>query len=266
MRFLDNHKVAYQLYNLSIAGMTALQELPDWMEMFIKGGYRYRPDLPDEDAKKKYEEQRAEFKQMAELVNHEENRGFPLLHAHTLVSTWGALEAAVEDLLVGILCNEPEVLTTPAFSRIKLSLADFENLEKDERMRLVLSEVSRDRGQGGKAQGVDHFEFILAPFGLSGPVEDDLKQCLWTMHNLRNVIVHRSSIADSRLVKACPWLGLKAGKPVIVTGNQLYEFHRALPIYVSLLARRLGTRYGQTVTHPELFFKEKNRKSSGESG
>ena len=117
-------------------------------------------------------------------------------------------------------------------------------------MRLVVSEVSRDRGQGRRVQGVDHFEIVLAPFGLSGPVADDLKRSFWTMHNLRNIIVHRSSVADYRLVQACPWLGLKPGDPVIVTGKQLHEFHRALPIYVSILARRLAVRYGQAVTHP----------------
>lgn len=264
-RFLDNHATAFEFFQLSIAGMTALQELPHYTEMFIKAGYRYRADLPEADAQKAYDEERTWLRQVADLAKQEESRGFPLLHAHTLVAVWGALEAAVEDMLVGILCNEPEVLKGPAFSRIRLPLADFENLEKDERMRLVLAEVSRDRGQGRSSQGVDHFEVVLGPFGLSGPVAEDLKKSFWTMHNLRNVIVHRFSVADRRLVEACPWLGLKLGDPVVITGEQMHEFHRALPIYTSILVRRLAARYGETVTHPELLLNPPAKTSSAET-
>jgi hypothetical protein len=255
MRFLEHQEVVFRLLHLCVTGMTALQELPDYMDMFIKAGYQYRQDLPDAEAKSEYDRERTEFQQVAALANQEETRGFPLLYAHTLVSLWSALEFAIEDVLVGILCNEPQILREPAFSKLKVLVADFENLDRDERMRLVLSEISRDRGAGRRAQGVDHFEYILAPFGLSGPVEDQVKTCFWTMHNLRNVIVHRFSVADSRLVESCPWLNLKSGDPVIIAGRQLEEFRKAFCIYVNYLARRLATRYGGAVTLPEIFFK-----------
>ena len=115
LRFLDNHKTAFELFQLSIAGMTALQQLPDYTEMLIKGGYRYRAEFPDADAKIVYEEERAGLQQVADLATREESRGFPLLHAYTLVAVWAALETTIEDLLVGILCNEAEVIRSPAF-------------------------------------------------------------------------------------------------------------------------------------------------------
>jgi hypothetical protein len=265
MGFLENQKVVFQLLHLCVTGMAALQEIPHYMDMFIKGGYQYRQDLSDVEAKIEYEKEHAEFQQVAALANQEETRGFPLLYAHTLVSLWGALEFAVEDVLVGILCNEPQVLKEPCFSKLKVFVSDFENLDRDERMRLILSEMSRDRGAGRRSQGVDHFEYILAPFGLSGPVEDDVKTCFWTMHNLRNVIVHRFSIADSRLVEACPWLNLKSGEPVIITRKQLEDFRKALCIYVNYLARRLAIRYGGMVTVPEILFNEAPKPSAPES-
>jgi len=233
--------------------MTALQQLPEFTKMFLKGGYRYRAELPEDEAKKEYEKEQKELQQIAALARQEETRDFSLLHAHTLVSMWGNLEAAIEDMLVGILCNEPETLKHPVFLKLKLSVAEFENLNQDERMRMVLSELVRSRAQGKRLQGVDYFEFILEPFSLSGPVEPDLKKSLRAMHNLRNIIVHRSSIADSRFVENCPWLGIKVGDSVSISSKQMWEFHRALPIYVSIIGRRLGARYGQTVTAPELF-------------
>jgi hypothetical protein len=55
----------------------------------------------------------------AEFVQNERERGFPLLHAYTLVSVWGALETGIEDMLVGILLNEPEVLASDELAKIK---------------------------------------------------------------------------------------------------------------------------------------------------
>ncbi|HSZ64316.1 MAG TPA: hypothetical protein VK828_21135 [Terriglobales bacterium] len=122
----------------------------------------------------------------AEFAKKEIERGFPLLHAHTLVGLWGAFEAAIEDCVVGMLMNEPDVLRSEAFSKLRIPLAEFELLEKEDRMRVLLAEVGRGQGLG-KRQGVDSFESLLAHAKLSGVVDPEVKKTMWEMHHVRNV-------------------------------------------------------------------------------
>ena len=51
----------------------------------------------------------------------------------------------------GVDVNEPAMLQNEAFAKVKLSLADFEQLEKDERMRFLVEEL--DRAYGATKQG-----------------------------------------------------------------------------------------------------------------
>jgi hypothetical protein len=87
-----------------------------------------------------------------------------------------------------------------------LRIAD--NTEKDERMRLLIQELQRSQYQ----YGTGSFEHVLNQFQLSGKVDPRIKQTIWEMLNIRNVIIHRGSVADRRLVEGCPWMELKIGQ------------------------------------------------------
>jgi len=181
-----------------------------------------------------------EAKKEAELAEKECKEGFPLLHGHALVAMWGALETAIEDMLVGILLNEPTVLKKDAFAKVKVTLSDFETKDKEERMRFLLQELGRSLG---RKNGVDAFESLLEHFDLSGPVDEKDRKLMWETNHIRNVIVHRASCADRRLVEACPWLGLKISDPVTVSHEQLGAFAIALCQYATTVTLRLGKRY-----------------------
>jgi hypothetical protein len=185
-------------------------------------------------------------KEDAAFAQKEFDTGFPLLHAHTLVGCWSALEAAIEDMVVGMLLNEPELLQTDSLARVRIPLAEFEALEKEERIRLLVSELGRGQGLGSK-HGIDSFDALLERIGLSGSVDAETKQTAWEMHHVRNVIVHRNSLADRQLVKGCPWMGLKVGDKVVVTHQSLGRYGAALCSYVLAISYRLGTRYGVDV-------------------
>jgi hypothetical protein len=233
-RFIAFWEECHQLLHLSMRGISMIQAVPktvEALEMAYAAGYGGSSDkerLSTSDAK-----------QIAELAKRECDSGFPLLHAQLLVALWGALEAAIEDMLVGMLLNEPEALKNDAFSKIKIPLAEFELLDKDERMRVLVEDIGRGRG----THGVDAFETSLARFDLTGNVEEGDKKTIWEMHHLRNVIVHRSSLADRRLVQSCPWLNLKIGDKVTVTHEALLRYGNALAEYTLAVAYRLATRY-----------------------
>jgi len=234
--FIAYIKESDRLLHVSMRGISALRGMPRAIEVLaaVRSG--------DESRSEEDGSSLARAKADAAFAEKECEAEFPLLHAHTLVGDWGAFEAAVEDMVVGLLLNEPELLQSEALAKVRIPLAEFETLEKDERMRLLISELERNQGLGRK-QGVDSFEALLERVGLSGSVDAEIRKVVWEMHHVRNVIVHRGSLADRRLVKGCPWLGLKVGDKVAVTHESLGRYAEGLCSYVIALVYRLGVRY-----------------------
>jgi hypothetical protein len=250
-RFLDSWKSDFRLLHLSMRGIHVLTGMPGIFETLIEGSD------PEEHAE--LTSNLTEAKKEAELAENECKTGFPLLHAHALVGMWAALEAAIEDMVVGILLNEPDVLKKEDFARVRVSLAEFETRDKEERMRFLIAELGRNLG---RKNGVDAFEGLLQYLDLSGDVEDEDRKMIWQTHHLRNVLVHRASRADRRLVEACPWLRLRVNECVTISHEMLGVCAGALGSYVLNVTHRLGKRYAVD-TH-KLIRKARSVKDSSE--
>jgi hypothetical protein len=231
----------HKLLHLSIDGLGIVSKRPDMVQRLISLTEQIGDEVTD-DLKTDLEKATSN----ADFVSKEGSRGYPLLHAFTLVGIWAALEAGVEDMLVGILCNEPAVLTTYAFEKIKIPLTKYEQLDKEERMRFLLSEIQREY-TSGLAQGVKAFESALYVFNLSGPVDPAIGDALWKINNLRNVIVHRDSRADRRFVENCPFMNLKIGDRVLVDHETFASLSEHVIRYIVVLIRRIGIRYSAPV-------------------
>jgi hypothetical protein len=243
--FLDYWEESFRLLHLCMGGISMITGVPRIVEVLKPFENDLKESAASEAANKKtlsMEEARAK----AGFAQKECDSGFPLLHAHTLVGAWGALEAAIEDMIVGILANEPEFLQAERFAKVRIPLAEFESLEKDERIRFLIAELERGQGLGAK-HGIDVFENLLDRIGLSGEVDPQTKKDTWEIHHLRNVIVHRASFADRRLVRSCPWLDLKLGQKVVITHGALGSYGDAMCKYILTIAHRLGKRYGVDV-------------------
>jgi hypothetical protein len=234
-RCLESLLITRRLLTLSIDGLIAICGIPDLVQKMQKISAALRKEKSDG-----IDLTRA--KEDATFAKNEREQGFPYLHAYTLVSVWSSLEAAIEDMLIGILVNEPEILAKDELTKTKVSLAKFERLDREERMRFLLSEVQRGQNSG-LAQGADAFERVLQVFDLSGPVDKPVKDALWEMNHIRNVIVHRDSRADLRIVQGCPWLNLKVGDRVSVTHEKYMQCADGAVSYIELLGNRLETRY-----------------------
>jgi hypothetical protein len=233
---VDSVTTMGELLHLSIGGLSMLSNLPEVMKRAKE--WHEVAGTPNTTTQSQIER----ITQNAAFADNERKNGYPLLHAFTLVGIWAALEAGIEDMLVGILCNEPARLSTFGFEKIKIPLSKYEQLDKEERMRFLLSEVQREHASG-VGQGVNVFESVLYVFDLSGQVDSSIREGLWKLSNLRNVIVHRDSRADRRLVENCPSMSLKVGDRVIV-GHELYgSLNLEVLRYVALLMRRLAVKY-----------------------
>jgi hypothetical protein len=230
-----------RLLHLSMRGLGIISRRPWMVERIIT--------LTKEAGKEVTEDMEVDLRSAnedAEFTNREIERGYPLLHAFTVVGYWSALESGVEDMLVGVMCNEPSVLEATSFAKIRVPLSKYEQLDKEERMRFLLSELQRNEASGS-TQGVNTFENVLDIFGLNGEVDAPTKEGLWKLNNLRNTIVHRNSRADRRLVENCPSLNISIGDHVTVDHNTYESLTESVLNYILILMRRLGTRYDAPV-------------------
>ena len=203
----------------------------------------------------------------AEFAQRELDRGFPILHTHATVALWGILEATVEDVALEFLEADASSLAHPSLSAIRISLAEFEQLERVDRLRFLLAEYMRNSKADWKL-GVARFETLLELVRLSGGVEEGLRRDLFEHHQVRNALVHRAGVADRRLVAHCPWLGLSVGSPIVLSHGRYVRYRNAATTYLMELLVRMFVRAGLTRSEAEIRVRKSespNIEASGES-
>ena len=202
------------------------------------------------------DEQLARLHSMAAFANREEEAGFPLLLAHTLVGIWSALEAFVEDFAAALFERFPDALDSLDAGKIRVPLRDFLAATEADRRLLLVSHLRRaDPGEG--SAGVTGFENLFkricldgtAKSSLEGEVDGRVRRVLFEAHMVRNVLAHRGGVADRRLCEACPGLGLSPGDRVVVTDGLLEALRASVLIYaLTLLNRASALQGGEIVT------------------
>jgi hypothetical protein len=233
-----------ELLHISMRGISTVSNYPKMSQRLM--------DLTVQAGQEITDEMKADLEEANRLANFadgESKNGFPFLHAFATVGAWGTLEVTVEDLLVGILLNEPKTLGMEGLAKIRVPLARFEELDREERMRFILRELGRAQTMAA-SQGVSAFENLLQVFDLSGDVDEDVRKLLWEMNHVRNIIVHRDSHADLRLIESCPWLNVKTGDCVLVDHERYGRYSDAICGYVGTLLVRLRKRYNVPVPSP----------------
>ena len=165
--------------------------------------------------------------------------GLPLLHSQMAIGIWSVLEAAIDDFVIAWMTNVPASLMSEDISKIRVPFALFEEMDRPARMQFLLEEFKRNLRTDSKV-GVERFESILKPLGLSGPIDECVRRNIFELSQVRNAILHRASRADQRLIDACPWLGLQAGSKVIVARTDSDRYARSVTDYLkSIISRAL---------------------------
>jgi hypothetical protein len=186
-----------------------------------------------------------------EFAQKELDRGFPVLHSHAIVALWGILEATIEDFVIEFLEYNTSSLAHPSLASIRVPLAEFEQLDKTDRLRLLLAEYGC-HSKADLKQGVTRFETFLDLVRLSGGVDENLRRNLFEHQQVRNAIVHRAGLADRRLVVQCPWLNLKVGGPIHVSHSEYLRYHDAMSTYLTELVIRTFVRKGMSREQAEV--------------
>jgi len=159
---------------------------------------------------------------------------FPMIHNAATVLLWGALEATFRDFLVRWLARYPAARQVPELRKIRVQVAEYESLEDEDRMRYLVQILERELAASLKP-GTRRFDCLLKPFGIIPKIGDAERRDLNEMAAIRNVIVHRASIADERLLELCPWLGLRQGEVVHVSRVSFFRFLGAASNYAAAI-------------------------------
>ena len=232
-RFIDHSERLRQLLHLSRTGISVLRGMPTIVQVLqdLKPGVKTGVGKLER------------AKREAELAQREVLEGFPLLKAQALISLWSALEGALRTFIVRSLQNDKKIFSSEPLQKIRVKISEYERLEGEEKWFYILERLEQETTAPLK-NGVGRFEVLLEVCGLGGAVHDTDRKALFELNHIRNVLVHRSGIADRRIVEACPSLSLKVGQPLVLTDAMVSRYFEASMQYVTDIIVRLGERDG----------------------
>ena len=182
---------------------------------------------------------------MAAKAEKESSLGFPTLHAHVAVSLWSIAETTVEDFIVDWVKFDPKFLDKETIPRVKISIGEFMMLDEDERVRYMLEEIQKHLGCAS-ARGIEQFERLLNLCGLGGAIEDWIRKDMLELSQMRNVIVHRGSVVDRKLLRSCPWIALKPGEVITLDAATCNRYIRAFDGYMGNRMMRLVEKFKES--------------------
>lgn len=231
--FIDYHKRIHNFYHLTIAGLgmiihraRRLEELTAEWEKLL-------------NTKRKDDGSLKEAREHAEMAKSEADNDFPTLHEQQTVALWSSLECLVEDFLTAWMSNEPSATRLEEVRKIRISISDYEVLQGSEKYRYLLRELER-AVRSTLRHGSDKFESVLGVFGFSGEIEAAVKRNLLELESVRNVLLHRRGIVDSRFCQICPWVNVAAGSKLIVSRSEFERYFGAVFDYSGILLKRVG--------------------------
>ena len=185
----------------------------------------------------------AEAKERAAFAKRENEEGFPFLCAHSLVGLWGAFEGAVDDFLATWLVAHPDKLTDAETIRLRVSASDLLALSEQDRVRLVLGELTRSQSVEAR-MGISRFEGLLSRVGLSGEVSETVKRQIFEMQQVRHLWAHRGGRPDEAFRSRCPWMHADPSGKIRVDMNRLNDYGATTVRYAIDIENRALRRHG----------------------
>jgi hypothetical protein len=163
---------------------------------------------------------------------------YETLYVLTLLASWGAFEAYVEDAAKAGLRLRPELLSNTAFDRARRRADELTDADETQRFEFVIDRVVgsiRDRLDG---EGNGKYEQQLSLAGLRGTVPTDLALALMEAQQVRNVWAHNGGRSDAKLLEQAPAIGYAVGEKVTITKPMLGKYLLALNTYATIIVNR----------------------------
>jgi hypothetical protein len=180
-----------------------------------------------------------EYAELAAKAKTHLNTEFPYLFGLAAVRLWTTLEATMNDVLIGVLLHDDCWKKSKKTRRIRGALVSFSEMTDADKMRLILSELSREDGIVNKS-GVDRFDALLDSLGIAGHAHAAISKRLKWLAETRHILVHRRGIVDAKFKERCPWVDVKVRDTYVVKPRPFQLAKYALLSYTGDVAQRLG--------------------------
>lgn len=239
---LERIKELDTLLHLTRMGISGIRGYPRTLEAAAKAKDYFEEELTD-DEKKRIEE----APRIAKLAETEVQDEFPLVHAQAVIMLWAYLEATVRSFVKEWIANEPNAYSVLELCKLKVALGDYIKLDEDEKHFYVF-QLFEQNVAAGIRNGVNRFESLLAPFGLSGEISEEVRKGIYELGQIRNVLLHRGGFADARIITECPWLDLKPGAAIKVTPKQYATYRDLVNKYLCLILIRAVEYFGHDMS------------------
>jgi hypothetical protein len=175
---------------------------------------------------------RVEFAEALErFATNQKALGHPYLFGLGVVRLWAILEVFVEEVVRARLSNRVVNPLAEPIANLRIQAGLFLPATSEEQVSMVFEELKRTTKASAKI-GVGRFEVLLDAVGLGGGIEDIARRAILGFSKTRNVVVHKSGIADAEFIKSCPWLGAKLNEPLVIGQDHFVLYLRATHWYM----------------------------------
>lgn len=179
----------------------------------------------------------------SEAVDDAVSRSQRVLLTQAIIMLWSGLETAIEDFLVAWYQQYPMSLDVKRGEQIRIAISEVDKMNVEERAIYVIHQLKLRLSPDEKAS-IERFENLLKAFGLSSPYEAAIRNTLWELGHLRNILVHRGGIADRRFVETVKPSGLREGDLVPLSQEQYLRYFVAAFDYLQTRIDHLYTKFG----------------------
>lgn len=193
-----------------------------------------------------YKKALSEARKVEEFSKEQSENGYPYLFGIATIKLWSIIESTIDDLAVQRVMDHKSCADIDLIKNIRGPLVDFMEAGDNERAEYLASEL-KHAVKANLQKGIGKFESILKPLGLSGTIPSCIRKAFVEHSEVRNLIVHRNSIADKRFVQACPWISSIVGETVITSAKNYHLYRLSCLWYVIDIHIRVEKRDGRNV-------------------
>lgn len=170
--------------------------------------------------------------------------GQPYIYSIAVIRVWTMLETLADDLVFDRLCDGKYQTDSEAIGGIKLPLREILRCTPEQQAEAILNELKQS-SKSRLQQGVGKFEVVLGALSLSGQVDEEIRRAIFECCQIRNLIVHRNALVDSKFASACPWLTSEIGSALAITRTHFSLYYYAAFWYAIELQIRTWSLDGQ---------------------
>ena len=191
-----------------------------------------------------YEKRKEHYKRLEEFAKIENEQGHPYLFSLACVKLWSILEAAVDFMLLELLKDNERATKSVRLGKIRGPLLSFLQASDAQKIEYLKETLLQELGSDLKV-GLGKFEAPLGELGFSGHVSEPIRRTLLELNELRNLVVHKTGVIDSRFKERCPWIPLSQGQNFLPTYDNYRNYQTASLWYLLELDQRYEQQFGE---------------------